>query len=145
MTAFESSSDGSSRRRATMGARMAMPFSPLRTKRPSVRHVWKPATRVAVGHCAMIKHHADSRIMPTTFSAGVEVRGAEVLVAYVVAHGLQRCAYQRVNLALRKREAEFPDRIGSARWNPCGPRGIVIAVSARSISAHRSKTDGRPK
>ena len=25
-----------------------MPFSPLRTKRPRVRQVWKPATRVAV-------------------------------------------------------------------------------------------------
>ena len=32
-----------------MGARIAIPFSPLRTKRPIVRQVWKPATRVAVG------------------------------------------------------------------------------------------------
>lgn len=30
-----------------IGAMIAMPFSPLRTKRLIVRHVWKPATRVA--------------------------------------------------------------------------------------------------
>jgi len=30
-------------------------FSPLRTNRPSVRHVWKPATRVAVGRCATMR------------------------------------------------------------------------------------------
>ena len=33
-----------------IGAMIAIPFSPLRTKRPIVRQVWKPATRVAVGH-----------------------------------------------------------------------------------------------
>src|SRR5258708_18283375 len=32
-----------------IGAMIAIPFSPLRTKRPIVRQVWKPATRVAVG------------------------------------------------------------------------------------------------
>ena len=35
----------------TTGARIMMPFSPFRTCRPSLRHVWKPATRVAVGRC----------------------------------------------------------------------------------------------
>src|SRR4051812_4160549 len=40
----------SASRRPMIRAMIAMPFSPLRTKHPVVRHVWKPATRVAVGH-----------------------------------------------------------------------------------------------
>ena len=40
-----------------------MPFSPLRTKRPIVRHVWKPATRVAVGHWAGFFQHLLAAIL----------------------------------------------------------------------------------
>jgi hypothetical protein len=44
------SPSGSASRRPMIGAMIAIPFSPLRTKRPLVRQVWKPAARVAVGH-----------------------------------------------------------------------------------------------
>jgi len=37
---------------------MAIPFSPLRTNRFILRHVLKPATRVAVGHCKALTHYA---------------------------------------------------------------------------------------
>lgn len=39
-------------RRITIGAMIAIPFSPFFTKRPSLRQALNPATRVASGHCA---------------------------------------------------------------------------------------------